>query len=371
MAINFISGAEAVANAAIRVGVRFYGGYPITPSSEIAEEMSKLLPKVRGVFVQFEDEIASLAACIGARVAGLKSMTATSGPGFSLMQEHIGYASMTEIPVLIVNVMRGGPSTGLPTMPSQMDVMQARWGTHGDHPIYVITATCVQELYENTIEAVNMSERLRMPVILLTDEVTIHLRERIDIPEEISIYSPQKNKISYRDFKIYGEDTLAEVYIPPFGEGFRYHITGLVHGEDGFPTNNHFLIKKNIERFKKKMDIAKRYVKYEEYQTQDAEYLIVSYGISFRASLKAGKILRDKGVKIGLFKVVTLWPSPEDILKKYDGAVKKVFVPELNQGQYFYEIDRIFKKSKVVPINRYDGDVITPEEIVETILNEI
>ncbi len=365
--VELLQGNEACALSAIQAGVRFYGGYPITPSSEIAEVMSRELPKVGGIFIQMEDEIGGLAAAIGARIGGLKAMTATSGPGYSLMQEHIGYAVMAEVPVLIVNAMRGGPSTGLPTKTSQGDLMQARWGTHGDHCAVALTPCSIQEVYDFTIKAVNLSEYLRMPVTLLIDEVLAHLREKVHIPEEVEIYEPKPMEVSPESFLPFDNWTLYDAYIPPFGKGYRYHLTGLCHRKDGFPTNDPVLIRENMERFIRKIeDNIKLLTDYEEFMTEDAEVLIVAVGSVARAAKESVQDLRDEGIKVGLFRPKILWPFPRD-LAKFDGRVEAVFVAEMNQGQLIIEVERYFKKTPVYGINRYDGELMPPFEITEGI----
>ena len=361
--VELLQGNEACALAGIKGGIRFYGGYPITPSSEIAEVMSRELPKVGGVFIQMEDEIGGLAASIGARIAGKKAMTATSGPGYSLMQEHIGYAAMVEVPVLIVNAMRGGPSTGLPTKTSQGDLMQARWGTHGDHPAVALTPSSIQEVYDFTIKAINLAEYLRMPVSLLMDEVLSHLREKVRIPEKVELYEPKPVDLPPEAFFPFDNWNIYNAYIPPFGTGYRYHLTGLAHRKDGFPTNDPELIRINMDRFKKKIeDNLELLTDYEEYLVDDAEILIVAVGSVARAAKEAVEDLRDKGLKVGVFRPKILWPFPR-VLGSYEGKVGTVFVAEMNQGQLIYEVERYFKSAPVFPINRYDGELMSPDEI--------
>ncbi len=372
MKIELYQGNEAVAYGALRAGVSFYGGYPITPSSEIAEVMARELPKRDGVFIQMEDEIASLAACIGARLAGRKSLTATSGPGFSLMQEHIGYAAMAEVPVVIVNAMRGGPSTGLPTRTSQGDIMQARWGTHGDHPVVALMPSTVEEAFYFTIDAVNISERLRLPAVVLSDEILSHMREKVVVDKEVEIWEkepeiePGQKYLPFDDSNIYGAG------IVPFGRGHRYHVTGLVHGKDGFPSNNPEIAKKNMERFKKKIeDNIDLLTDIEFYQTEDAEILFVAGGTAARATKEVVDVLRARGIRIGLFRPKIVWPFPGHELKKFDGKVSHVIVPELNQGQLICEVERHFKTSRVSGLNRYDGELFTFNELLENTLNII
>ena len=369
MSVELLQGNEACALAAIRAGVRFYGGYPITPSSEIAEVMSRELPKVGGVFIQMEDEIGSLAACIGARLAGKKSMTATSGPGFSLMQEHLGYAAMAEVPVVIVNAMRGGPSTGLPTKTSQGDFMQARWGTHGDHPVIAIVPESVHEVYHLTIKAVNLSEMFRVPVVLLMDETLSHLREKVEIPEEIEVYEAKPIDLPPDKFLPFAEGTEKFVSLPPYGTGYRYHITGLAHGPDGFPTNDPEVIVKNMDRFLKKFEGAEDKVTDFETVNTDGELdiLLVAAGSVARPCKEALNWAREQGIKVGLFRPRIIWPFPEKHLKEFDGKVKHVIVVEQNQGQLIHEVEKLFKKTPVHSVVRYDGELVTPFEVEEGI----
>ncbi len=364
MSVELLQGNEACALAGIRAGVRFYGGYPITPSSEIAEVMSKELPKVGGVFIQMEDEIGSLAACIGARLAGKKAMTATSGPGFSLMQEHLGYAAMAEVPVVIVNAMRGGPSTGLPTKTSQGDFMQARWGTHGDHPVIALVPESVNEVYHLTIKAVNLSEMFRVPAVLLMDETLSHLREKVEIPDEVEIYEAEHIEMKGDKFLPFAEGTERFVALPPYGSGLRYHITGLAHGEDGFPTNDPEVIKKNMDRFLKKFKGAEdKVTDFETINVDDIDILLVAAGSVARPCKEALIWAKKEGLKVGLFRPRIIWPFPEKHLKEFDGKVEHVIVVEQNQGQLVHEVEKIFKKSKVHSVTRYDGELITPEEV--------
>ncbi len=364
MGLELLQGNEAAAIAAIKAGVRFYGGYPITPSSEIAEVMARELPKVGGVFIQFEDEISSLAACIGARLGGLKSMTATSGPGFSLMQEHLGFAAMTEIPVLIVNSMRGGPSTGAPTMPMQGDVMQARWGTHGDHPIVAIAPSSVQEVFDSVVKGVNISEALRVPVLILTDEITSHMREKVQIPDTVSIVEPRK--IEPDEFLPYKDGEEINVYMLPFGSGKRYHVTGLFHGPDGFPTNKNELMKWKLDRFTVKMQEAARLSEnsVEFYGREDAEIYFVAYGIVARAVREVVERLNESSKKAAMLRPQILWPVPEKAIKAISGRARVVFVPEMNMGQYSHVVAEIAGEEKVVAVNRYDCELFEVESIL-------
>jgi len=370
--VEFWQGNTAVAMGAMAAGCRFFGGYPITPSSEIAEIMAAELPKVGGKFIQMEDEIASIASVIGASIAGLKAMTATSGPGFSLKQENIGFAYMTEVPIVVINVMRGGPSTGLPTKVSQQDVMQARWGTHGDHETVALAPASVQECYELTIEAFNLSERFRQPVILLSDEVVGHMREKIVIPEKGSynIVDRKRPKEDPEKFVPYKPDP--EDDIPPmasFGDGYRWHVTGLTHNQWGFPTNDPDIAEEKILRLMRKVRRFKgEIVKYDTYEVEDAEILVVAYGSVSRTALSAVREARSRGMRVGFFRPITLWPFPDDELSGLLGGVKSVLVPELNCGQMILEVERVVGgKAKVFGKGLVNGELFRPSEIFDFI----
>ncbi len=368
---RLMQGNEACVEGAIMAGMKFFAGYPITPSTEIAEISSEKLPKVGGKFIQMEDEIASMAAVIGASLTGIKGMTATSGPGFSLKQENIGYASIAEVPCVIVNVQRGGPSTGLPTSPAQGDIMQTRWGTHGDHPIIVLTPSSVRETFDLTIRAFNLSEKYRVPVILLMDEIIGHMREKVELPDvsEIEIINrkvPSVNKEEYLPFK--PDDNLVPL-MANYGEGYRFHVTGLVHDETGFPSNNADIADKLIRRLAAKIDKnAEDIIDWEEENTEDADILIVSIGGVARASNTAMKILRKKGYKVGTFRPITVWPFPGKRLEELAQQVKTIIVAEMNLGQMVLEVERICKgNTKIKRINKVNGEIIYPEEIVAKI----
>ena len=371
---NFIlmQGNEAVSQGAIDAGVRFFAGYPITPATEIAEILSNKLPEVGGKFIQMEDEIGSIAAVIGASIGGIKSMTATSGPGFSLMQENIGFACITEVPIVVVNVMRGGPSTGLPTSPSQGDVMQARWGTHGDHPIIVLSASSVIDAYFNTIKAVNLSEKFRNPVILLLDEVVAHMRARVSLPpkDEIEVIERIKPTMPPEWYIPY-ENTLTGV--PPmasFGDGYRYHITGLIHDEKGFPTSKPDEIKRGFLRLFEKIEKGFREIcEVRYYKMDDADYCIVAYGSVVLSAKSAIEILREEGIKVGLLELVTLWPFPRFAFDKIlNAGIKGIFVPEMNMGQVYREVVRVTeRKVPIKKLNKIIGELITPMEIIKEI----
>jgi 2-oxoglutarate ferredoxin oxidoreductase subunit alpha len=363
-----LQGNEAIVEGALAAGCRFFAGYPITPATEISEVMSYRLPAVDGAFIQMEDEIASLGAVIGASLAGVKSMTATSGPGFSLMQENLGFACMAEVPCVIVNVMRGGPSTGLPTRVSQGDVMQARWGTHGDHPVIVLAASTTQDCFTTTVRAFNLSEKYRTPVILLADEVVAHTREKICLPrpEEVEVIDRIRPNMP-PDWYIPYEDNSRGV--PPmsvFGDGYRYHVTGLIHDVRGFPTERRDEITAFLNRIFRKitqhlLDIQQ----IGEEMTEDAEVLVIAYGSVSRSARRAVREARERGVKAGLIQLITLWPFPRQAVEPVLRRARVALVPELNMGQMSREVKRISQgATRIETLNRIDGNLITPGEIL-------
>ncbi|MDF1526036.1 MAG: 2-oxoacid:acceptor oxidoreductase subunit alpha [bacterium] len=367
----FYQGNEACAEGALYAGCRFFGGYPITPSTEVAELLSRRLPKVGGAFIQMEDEIAAMASIIGASLVGKKSLTATSGPGMSLKLENLGFACITEVPCVILNVMRGGPSTGLPTGPSQSDVMQAKWGTHGDHPAIVLTPASVQEIFNETVRAFNISERLRTPVILLTDEIIGHMREKIVIPEkgELEIWDRPRPDCPPEEYLPY--DTSKGI-VPPmadFGSGYRFHVTGLNHDASGFPTNKPSLVEPEEERLMAKVtENLDMIEKYEYFQKDGAKVGVMAFGSSARSAKAAIKQAQEEGIPVDLLRPVTLWPYPEGPTIEMAGRVDTIVVPEMNLGQMINEVQRCIEgRAKVVGVNRVDGDPITPENILQKI----
>ena len=361
-----LQGNEAIVEGALAAGMRFFAGYPITPSTEIAELSSLKLPLYDGHFIQMEDEISSMAAVIGASAAGVKSMTATSGPGFSLKQENIGYACLAEIPCVIVDVQRSGPSTGLPTSPSQGDYMQARWGTHGDHPMIALSPSSVRECYTLTVRAFNLSEKYRTPVILLADEIVGHLREGVEIPEKVEIV----DRPIYKD-----ATTLSHPYhIPegkcvpgmmPFGMGEFYNITGLIHDEEGFPTNSNETAKALVRRLLDKItDNYADIVEVEEYKTEDADTAVVCFGGTARAVKEAVDLAREKGHKVGMFRPITVWPFPEKEMTALAAKVKRILVVEHNDGQMLGEVRKAAGGAEISFLGKVDGTVIAPDEIL-------
>ncbi|NOZ87244.1 MAG: 2-oxoacid:acceptor oxidoreductase subunit alpha [Deltaproteobacteria bacterium] len=373
--VKLLQGNEACAQGAVYAGCRFFAGYPITPSSEIAEILAASLPRVGGRFIQMEDELASIAAIIGASLAGKKSMTATSGPGFSLMQENIGFACITEIPVVIVNVMRGGPSTGMPTAPGQGDIMQAKWGTQGDHPAVTMAPDSVGEFFTETIRAFNAAEKLRTPVIVLTDEIVAHTREKVEIPEpgEIPVEDRIKPSVGPADYKPY-DTKFGDV--PPmanFGDGYRFHVTGLVHAEDGFPTNEPDIIESQERRIIRKVEEAVPWLsKNEEFMLGDAEVALVAVGSTARAAKMAAEEAREKGVRAGVFRPVTLWPFPHERLKELAGSVKRIIVAEMNLGQIVGEVERsVCGSVEVTCLNQVNGESISPRSLCSAMVGEV
>jgi 2-oxoglutarate ferredoxin oxidoreductase subunit alpha len=374
MTRKLLQGNEACVEAAIAAGVRFFAGYPITPATEITEGMANKLPKVRGVFVQMEDEIGSIAACIGASVAGAKAMSASSGPGISLMLENLGFAAISETPLVLVNVMRGGPSTGLPTFPAQMDVMQVRWGSHGDYPIVAYAPSSVRETYDLTVKAINTAEMLRTPVFLLSDAVIGHMREAIDLPDpsELKLVERPRPAPNEKDFAPHRGSNDGRV-IPPmarFGEGFHFHVDSNVHDEYGFPASErHDIADTLIRRLSNKVKAyADELIVVEEEQMEDADVAIFAFGSVARTALEAVEMARAKGLKVGLLKAMTLWPFPEKHVEKWTRQVKAWMVPEMNLGQMVREVQLVVQgRVPVHPLNRVDGLLIEPQQILSLI----
>lgn len=369
--IKLMQGNEACVEGALAAGMKFFAGYPITPSTEIAEISAQQLPRVGGKFIQMEDEIAGMAATIGGSLAGLKSMTATSGPGFSLKQENIGYAMLTEIPCVVVNVQRGGPSTGLPTAPSQSDVMQAKWGTHGDHPVIALTPSSIRETYDLTIQAFNFAEKYRTPVFLMLDEIIGHMREKIVIPDlsEIEIVDRIKPDESEKEeYKAY-DNSMEVPKMAAFGDGFRFHVTGLMHDEFGFPKNDATVTENLMNRIMGKIENnLDDIILYDEYYTEDMDLLILSYGGTARSVLSAARDAQKDGKKVGVFKAKTLWPFPEKRIKELSEKVDQIIVAEMNLGQYYYEVDRVAGKNcEVSLLGKANGEPITPTEVLNKI----
>ncbi|KJS83416.1 MAG: 2-oxoglutarate ferredoxin oxidoreductase subunit alpha [Peptococcaceae bacterium BICA1-8] len=365
---SLIQGNRACTEGALAAGVRFYAGYPITPSTEIAEIMSEELPKLGGKFVQMEDEIAGMACILGAALTGKKVLTASSGPGISLKQEAIGYAAMAEIPCVIVNVQRLGPSTGGPTSSAQGDIMQARWGTHGDHPIIALCPSSVYECFTLTVTAVNFAEKFRTPVYVLLDEIVGHMRENVELPtyEEIKIIDRKKPTCAPKEYKPYKIDESMIPAMADFGTGYKWHVTGLFHDETGFPTGKTDVIDSQLNRLMTKFSkYEDEILLWEENQLEDAEILLVAYGSTARSALDAIETLRNEGIKVGLFRPITIWPFPEKVLRGKLEKLKHIIVPEMNYGQLMLEVERVCKdKVSVSGLFKVNGLPITPDEII-------
>jgi 2-oxoglutarate ferredoxin oxidoreductase subunit alpha len=367
-----LQGNNIVAKAALIAGCDFFAGYPITPSSEIAQYMSKEMPRLERVFIQMEDEIASIGACIGASLAGKKVLTATSGPGYSLMQEHLGMGVMAEVPMVIANVMRGGPSTGMPTKPSQSDIMQTKWGSHGDYPIITLYPATADEIFSETIRAFNLSEKYWNPVILLLDEVIAKAHEDLEIPSEESIELVVNESKEVHDLNIYDRSIGDKPPRVDFFQKYPIHIDSLEHDARGYPCfepeNAQKMQNLRMEKINKNIDDI---VKFNDYRLDDAEIMIFSFGISARAAKEAVDIARSEGIKVGLFQALTIWPFPEKALNKYFKKIDKVLTVELNMGQTKYEIDRVAPKDVTKKaLLRANGVPFTPAEIVAKLKEE-
>ena len=368
---RLMQGNEAIAEGAIAAGVTFFAGYPITPSTEIAEQMAKMLPQIGGTFLQMEDEIGAMGAILGASLAGAKVMDATSGPGFSLKQELIGYAACAEIPCVVVNVQRVGPSTGQPTAPSQGDVMQVRWGTHGDHPIIALSPWSVREAFDMAVMSVNYAERFRSPVILLTDEIVGHLRENVTLPsvDELNIYPrrlPTKTRAEgYQPFAV-GEDLVPNV--ARFGDGYRIHVTGLLHDETGFPSGSPVVTETMLHRLHEKINrVGEEIIHTEESFMEDAEFAVVSYGGTARTAYEAVRTARADGIKVGFLRLKTIWPFADAAIGRLADRVKNILVAELNYGQLVGEVTRAAHGTPVRPCLKYNMLDFTPHEITAAI----
>lgn len=373
--IKFIQGNEACVEGAIYAGIDFFAGYPITPSTEIMEHLAYRLPQKGGKFIQMEDEIASMGAIIGASLTGNKVMTATSGPGFSLKQEALGYACMAEIPCVIVNVQRGGPSTGNPTHVSQGDVNQVRWGTHGDHAIIALTASNHQDVFKITVEAFNMAETYRTPVVILLDEIIGHMREKLVIPEPGEIPVVDRLRTSVKkgiDYHPYLPREDGRLPMSDFGAEHRYNVTGLFHDMWGFPNNNPEVVKGLLRHLVDKIENNVNNISmYKEYWLDDAEYILVSYGSSARSAIHLAKNRRARGIKIGVLELQTLWPFPTDMVREKCAGAKAVIVVEMNMGQIVTQVkNAVDNPQNVFLANRIDGELISPTDI-KTLLRMI
>jgi 2-oxoglutarate ferredoxin oxidoreductase subunit alpha len=367
----FMNGDEACAEGAISAGCLFFAGYPITPATEIAETMSRRLPELGGIYVQMEDEIASMNSVLGASWAGVKAMTATSGPGFSLMMENVGLGVMTETPCVLVNIQRAGPSTGLPTSVGQGDMMQARWGSHGPYEIIAIVPNSPQEMFELTITAFNLSEKYRVPVLIMSDEVVGHMSEKVVIrriaPQEL--VQRRRPTVSPEDYLPYATDG---DLVPPMalaGEGYRFHITGLTHDERGYPAMNAVAQDRLVRRLVDKIRLHKKdIIRYEEAWVDDAEVVVCAYGIAARVARHAVQMARSQGIRAGMLRLITVWPFPEDRIRQLAQEVKAFLVPEVNYGQIVLEVERCAcGKAKTVLLPHMGGGVHQPQDILEAI----
>ncbi|MCL1984991.1 MAG: 2-oxoacid:acceptor oxidoreductase subunit alpha [Betaproteobacteria bacterium] len=364
----FVQGNEACVRGALYAGLQFFAGYPITPSTEVAEHLAEMLPRQGGCFIQMEDEIASMCAIIGASLTGAKSMTATSGPGFSLMQEALGYGMMTEVPCVVVSVQRGGPSTGLPTKVAQSDVNQSRWGVHGDHSVIVLTASSVQDVFSITVEAFNMAETYRTPVILLFDEVVGHMRERLDLPAPgvlpvvDRLRTSVKPGINYHPY-LPRED--GRLPMSDFGGMHRYNVSGLFHDIWGFPTEQPETVDKLLHHLVDKIENrAGEIARWKEYHLDDAEEMLISYGSSARSARHLVESLHQRGHKVGLLELQTLWPFPAKLVREKTAKAQNVYVVEMNMGHILAEVKKAVRNpDRVYLANRTDGQLIAPADI--------
>jgi 2-oxoglutarate ferredoxin oxidoreductase subunit alpha len=376
---HFMLGDHAAAEGAILAGCRFFAGYPITPATEIAERMSTRMPQIDGVYIQMEDELASMNAILGASWSGAKSMTATSGPGFSLMMENFGLGIMLETPCVLVNVQRGGPSTGLPTLVGQQDMMQARWGSHGDYEVIALAPSSPQELFDLTIRAFNLAEKYRTPVLVMTDAEVGHMTEKVVIPrpEDIEIVNRpmvRKGDVRPDQFRIY-RDTGAsggKCPVSPMavaGEGYRIHITGLTHDERGYPAMNAAAQEWNLERIVNKIrNNQDDIIQVEEQDLKDADVVVVSYGISARTSLWPIAMAKKEGIRVGLLRLITVWPFPDDRIRELAKQVRAFVVAEINMGQIVREVERCAaSNAQVHGVNRPGGDILEPDQVLEAI----
>ncbi len=367
---HFMNGDEACAEGALAAGCRFFAGYPITPQSEIAERMSKRMPEVGGRFIQMEDELSSIAAVLGGSWGGSRSMTATSGPGFSLMMENIGLGMMTETPCVIANIQRGSPSTGLPTAVGQGDMMQAQWGSHGDYGVIAYAPTSPQEMFDFTVKAFNKAEQYMMPVFVMADEKIGHMRERVEIDaSKVEIYPRRKPEVDPDEFKPYEPDEDLVPHMASAGEGYRVHVTGLTHNQQGYPQLDVETQQEKVGRLVDKVEENKDdIVEIDTIGIEDAEVLIVSYGMAFRTAMGAYKQARDKGIKVGIVRLVTVWPFPDEQISKFSQQVKGIVVPEINLGQMVREVERASAGNAEVKLVPHPGGGLhEPKQILESL----
>lgn len=365
-----MNGDHACAEGAIAAGCRFFGGYPITPSTEIAERLSHRMPQIGGVYIQMEDEMGSMATVLGASAAGARAMTATSGPGFSLMMENIGLAAMMELPCLVVNVQRGSPSTGLPTLPGQADVMQARWGSHGDYGVVAYAPWSPQEFFDLTVHSFNVADRYRIPVLLLADEVVGHMVERVEIPKADQIpywgrKRPEGSKKEFKPFKALDDDL-----VPPLahaGEGYRFHFTGLTHDERGYPSmsadTHHALVTRLVEKVNRN---TKDLIRTEAYHLEGARVVVIAFGSTARSARRAVRVARERGLPVGFLRLISIWPFPDQLIRDLAQDVDAFVMAEMNLGQMICEVERHVKQP-VLGVNHAGGAMLAPEPILEAI----
>jgi 2-oxoglutarate/2-oxoacid ferredoxin oxidoreductase subunit alpha len=370
--VHFLDGDHACCEGTLAAGARFSAGYPITPSTEVVERFSQRIPTVGGVFIQMEDELAASIAIQGAVWGGAKAFTVTSGPGFSLMMEHIGYAAMTETPCVFVDVQRGGPSTGLPTLPAQADMMQARWGSHGDYGMIAICPNSPQECFDLTVTAFNLSEEFRSPVMMMLDECVGHMTEKVVIPtaDKIEVTPRRYTDKKPGDFRLFEPRADGVPDMVHAGDGYRFHVTGLTHDERGYPSMTVETQDKLVRRLVDKLKpLADERAIFETEFLDDADVVVVSYGITSRVAQRALQMARDKGVKAGKFRLITAWPFPEPHIARLAERVKAFVVPEMNLGQMVLEVQRSAQgKAKVIPVSHAGGSVHQPEQILQAIL---
>jgi 2-oxoglutarate ferredoxin oxidoreductase subunit alpha len=368
---QLLQGNEAIVAGALAAGCRFFARYPITTASEIAELMSIRLPALNGTFIQMEDEIAGMGAIIGASLAGVKSLTATSGPGFSLLQENLGFACAAEVPCVVVNVMRAGPSTGLSTSPAQGDVMQARWGTHGDHPVIVLAVSTVNDCFTIIVQAFNLAEKYRVPVIVLSDEIVAHTRETVVLPEpaDILVIDRIHPGVPPEWYLPYEDNSRGVPAMAAMGSGYRHHVTGLIHDVRGFPTERPEEVDAFIRRLFRKITNGFAEIQMtRSVMLEDAEIAVIAYGAVSRSALRAVRLVRSQGVRAGLLQLITLFPFPRKAVEAVLRQCRRVLVPEMNMGQMIREVKRVNRDTEIVRHNRVDGQFITPDEIYDHLL---
>jgi 2-oxoglutarate ferredoxin oxidoreductase subunit alpha len=368
---HFMNGDHACCEGALAAGCRFFAGYPITPATEVAERMSRRLPELGGIYIQMEDELASMAAILGASWGGVKAMTSTSGPGFSLMMENIGLGICTETPCVVCNVQRAGPSTGLPTLVAQGDMMQARWGSHGHYEIIALSPSSPQEMFDFTIRAFNLSEQYRLPVIILADEVVGHMNERVVIPPagEIEVVKRRKPKVPPGEYMPYLPDSDGVAPMADCGEGYRIHVTGLTHDERGYPGMNAKTQEQMMERLIRKIRSNRdSIIRTENVFLDDAEVVVVAYGISARSARHAVQEARAKGIRAGLIKLETVWPFPEELIRSVASRVRALIMPEINAGQMVLELERCAGGACPVRlVAHYGGALIPPAKVLDAV----